>query len=76
MLYNVFLYLMVSIVVENLILLFFYGKKKKHMLQKLHQIGFEHKLYLIKRFIFLFKVKAYFLNNFAYFQRFWPCLNR
>jgi hypothetical protein len=46
---------MVSIVVENLIILFFYGKKKKHALQKFHHIGFEHKLYLMKSFIFLFK---------------------
>jgi hypothetical protein len=46
---------MVSIVVENLILLFFYGKKKATHVAKLDQIGSEHKLYLIKSFLFLFK---------------------
>jgi hypothetical protein len=55
MFYNAFPYLMVSIVVENPSLLFFYGKKKETHVAKLDQIGFEHKLYLIQSFLFLFK---------------------
>jgi hypothetical protein len=35
----------------------------------LHQIGFEHKLHLIKRFFSTSKVEAYLLNNLAYFER-------
>ncbi len=35
----------------------------------MHQIGFEHKLYLSIMFSSSLKVKPYFLNNLAYFER-------
>jgi len=42
---------------------------KEKSVTKLHQIGFEHKLHLIKFKKSPSKVKAYILNNLAYFER-------
>jgi hypothetical protein len=60
-----FLSFLVSIEVEHSCFL----KTKEKSVTKLHQIGFEHKLHLSIMFSSCSKVKPYFLNNLAYFER-------
>jgi len=55
---------LISIEVEHSFVL-----AKEKSVTKLHQIGFEHKLHLIKKFFSASEVKAYLLNNLAYFEK-------